>query len=79
LQALLSDWPVPRPKDWLTWVNQPQTAAEVNDLREHVRRSRPYGNDAWIRQTAAQLGLAWTLHRRGGYRRKFASTQQQGS
>jgi putative transposase len=77
LRALLSDWPVRRPGDWVAWVNQPQTASEVDAVREHVRRSRPYGTDAWMRRTAAQLGLTWTLHQRGGYRRKVAPTQEE--
>jgi hypothetical protein len=31
--------------------------AEVNRLRECVRRDRPFGADAWTRATAARLGL----------------------
>ena len=39
--------PVPLPRDWLDDVNLPQTAAEVERLRECVRRGRPYGDTVW--------------------------------
>ena len=33
---------VPRPTNWLEIVNQPQTEAEVESLRETLRRGRPF-------------------------------------
>lgn len=30
----MSESPVQRPADWLTWVNEPQTANELAELRE---------------------------------------------
>ncbi len=77
LRTVLSDWPVKRPHRWTSWVSQPQTAAELASLREHVRRGRPYGDEAWVRQTASKLNLQWTLHRRGGYRRQKAQRRDE--
>lgn len=57
--------PVPRGADWLDYVNQPQTEAEVLALRESVRRGRPYGTDRWTRSTARRLGLESSLRPRG--------------
>src|SRR5207247_7845364 len=37
LQPLLHPWPVDEPTDWLDWINSPQTDAEVQELRAHVR------------------------------------------
>ncbi len=71
MRALLGDWPIERPRGWSTWVNEAQTPAEIETLREHVRRSRPYGDDRWVRQTAAKLGLQWTLRPRGGQKREI--------
>ena len=31
-RALLSEWPVRCPRDWLSWVKQPQTEAELESL-----------------------------------------------
>ena len=65
MRQLLSDWPVERPRGWLSYVNEPQTDAEVAAIRECVRRSRPYGDAPWTKQTAERLGLDWTIRPRG--------------
>jgi putative transposase len=77
LAGLLSQWPVQRPGNWSAWVNRAQTPAEVEALREHVRRSRPYGDPRWVKQTAAKLKLGWTLRQRGGYRRMAVQTRRE--
>jgi REP-associated tyrosine transposase len=74
-QALLSDWPVPRPRRWGTWVNEPQSAAEMEVLRRCVRRGQPYGDEGWVVQTATQLGLDTTLRPRGRPRKPKASNK----
>lgn len=61
----LSPWPVGMPTNWLEWVNEPLTEAEVRAVRESVRRSTPYGSDGWTQRTAEQLGLEHTLRPRG--------------
>jgi putative transposase len=57
--------PVPRPRDWVAWVNEPLTAAELAAVRQSVQRGAPYGSAAWAQQTAARLGLEATLRPRG--------------
>lgn len=59
---LLSEWPVPRPDDWLRWTNDPQTQAEEEAVRTHIRTGKPLGSEAWQRKTAAHLGI--NLHPR---------------
>ena len=61
----LSDGPVPRPADWLTYVNQSPPAAELAALRESEERGCPFGAADWQRETAARLGLESTLRPRG--------------
>ncbi len=34
LAAILSDWPIDRPANWERWVNEPQTEAEIQAVRE---------------------------------------------
>jgi hypothetical protein len=63
--ALLRDWPVRRPRRWLAGVNEPPRGAEREALRRCVRRGQPYGDEGWVVQTAAQLGLDTTLRPRG--------------
>lgn len=64
-RAWLSPWPADRPPHWLTWVNEPQTDAELEALRTSVQRGRPYGAELWVRRTAGKLGLERTLRPRG--------------
>jgi putative transposase len=63
--SILSDWPTPRPADWLDFVNEPQSPEELDALRRSVIRGCPFGDDAWQQKTAAELGLQWTLRPRG--------------
>jgi putative transposase len=64
-RAMLSRWPLPRPRRWLEYVNAPQTDAELESLRTAVRRSSPFGNPAWQQATAKRLGALSTLQPRG--------------
>ena len=57
--------PVARPKDWLQWVNEPQTEAELKALHESINRGRPFGSDSWQRRTAKRLELESSLRARG--------------
>jgi len=50
----------PLPRRWLAWVNEPQSEAELKALRECVRRSCPYGDEAWAKRSASRLSLEST-------------------
>jgi putative transposase len=65
LKSILGDWPVDRPNGWLKLLNEPQTDAELAELREATKRSRPYGSAKWVARTSAKLQLEWTLNPRG--------------
>lgn len=55
----------PLPRNWRSWVNQPQSEAEVEALRACIRRGSPFGDSKWVRQSAARLSLESTLRPRG--------------
>ena len=57
--------PVPRPENWLQWVNQPLSAVELADVRQSVNRGTPYGSAAWVSRMAVELGLVASLRPRG--------------
>jgi putative transposase len=57
--------PVIRPAHWLEHVNQPQTEAEVERLRECIGRGRPHGDAVWTLNTARRLGLEASLRALG--------------
>ncbi len=57
--------PVALPKNWTSFVNRPETDAELERLRRSVVRGAPFGDVEWQRRTAARLGLQSTLNPRG--------------
>jgi putative transposase len=63
--TLLDSWPVTVPKNWLGYVNEPGTEAELEALRRSVARGAPFGDERWQRRAAEQLGLQSTLRPRG--------------
>jgi len=68
---LLADWPIERRRDWVTFVNQPQTVAEEEAMQTCIRRSRPYGTPAWQERMSSSLDLA-SCFRSPGRPRKAA-------
>ena len=64
-RALLGPWPVPKPRQWTTLVNQAQHETEVKAIRHCIARGQPFGDDGWVRVTADRLGLQSTLRPRG--------------
>jgi putative transposase len=64
-RGLLSKWPIPRPRTWLSYVNDPQSVAEQDAIQRCVVRGTPYGSESWVNQSAARLQLKHTLRPRG--------------
>lgn len=73
-QAILSDWPVERSRNWVGHVNQPETEAELENLRCSVQRGRPLGTETWVVRMAKRLDLESTLRPRGRPRRPSKET-----
>ncbi len=65
LQAILSEWPIPRPRGWATLVNHPLPEKELEGIQTCIARNRPYGDEAWQRRQAKRLGLLHTLRGEG--------------
>ena len=57
----LSSWPLERSRNWVAWVNRGLNDEQMEEIRTCVQRDRPLGPDAWVRRTAARLGLEFTL------------------
>jgi putative transposase len=64
----LNPGPVPRVSDWLVRVNAAQTAAELAAIRRSVQRGIPFGSAGWVKETAAALGLGFTMRPGAGGR-----------
>ncbi len=63
--ALLTSWPVPRPGNWLGFVNTPQTTAEHAVVAASVAKDRPFGNYDWTIATSERHGMTLELRPRG--------------
>jgi len=64
-KKLLSPWPVPEPRGYRQWLSRSQPKEEVENIREAIKKSRPYGSEKWLRKAVGQFGLENTL-RNGG-------------
>ncbi|HET6248683.1 MAG TPA: transposase [Tepidisphaeraceae bacterium] len=62
----LTPSPVPIRSDWLEWLNEPQTDKEIAELRESIKRGRPYGTPQWQAKISEKLSLSHTFRNRGG-------------
>lgn len=63
--SFLSGWPLPLPSHWVQYVQEPQTAAELEALRRSVQHGTPFGSEGWQNRMAARLGLEHTLRSPG--------------
>ena len=64
-RKMLTEWPLPRPRQWVEHVNRPQSDAELNAIRFSVVRGQPFGSPTWMQQTATIVGLESTIRPRG--------------
>jgi putative transposase len=56
---------VRRPANWEAIVQQSLEKDELAGLQTSVRRGRPFGSADWVRKTAGEMGLDFTLRDRG--------------
>jgi putative transposase len=59
-----------RDERWLERVNEPLSVGDLQRLRHSVSRGRPYGGEAWTRDTAIRLGLESCLRPQGRPRKQ---------
>jgi putative transposase len=65
LKAILSDWPMARPRNWAALVNEPMTEREGEGMQICIARNRPFGEKAWQETQAKRLSLSHTLRNEG--------------
>ena len=59
------DGPIDRARNWLALVNRPLENGVLTGLRASVNRGAPWGEETWVRRTAARLGIDSALRPRG--------------
>jgi putative transposase len=60
-KRLLSRWPVAEPRDYVVWLNHAQPKEEIENIRNALKRSRPYGSEPWMSKAVARFGLENTI------------------
>ncbi|MEX0819134.1 MAG: hypothetical protein WD070_06065 [Pirellulaceae bacterium] len=61
----LDKWPVARRRNWISFVSEPETEAELQALRRSLRRGTPFGTTDWQQETAKRIGLESSLREPG--------------
>ena len=64
-RELLARWTIKKPRQWRSYVNKPQSEAEVKAIRHSLQKGTPLGSKRWVSQTAVRLKLQHTLRPRG--------------
>jgi putative transposase len=68
--ALLSHWPVKRPGNWISLLNEEQSERDEQQVRTSLERNRPMGNERWTERMVKKLGLEHTMRPPGRPRKK---------
>ena len=71
-RSWLTDWP--KPPEWLSHVNTPQTDAELEHFRHALRNGIPFGNSEWQQDIMRTMRGGGLLRPRGRPRRHVAAT-----
>lgn len=61
-KKLLSPWPVPYPREYLSWLNEPQTVTEEEAITRAIVKSSPFGSEQWTHGMVKKYGLEQTLN-----------------
>jgi len=64
-KAILSDWPMPYPDDYLELLNLPLTPSEEEKLVKAEEKNIPYGSDAWQFAVVGKYHLQQAMRERG--------------
>jgi putative transposase len=64
-QAVINEWPIARPADWVAWVNEDEGAEDLTRIRQSVVRSQPYGAAEWVVAMIERFGLGSTVRSQG--------------
>lgn len=74
----LEPWPVPKPTNWFELLNLPEPPRELQEIREAIRRGRPFGDEDWRLRAVGRLG--WRVGSRPpGRPRRIVSASEDAS
>ena len=66
-------WPMERPAEWLHWVDEGESSAQLKAVRRSVIKGQPYGSAPWVEQMVVQWDLGVTMRGRGRPRKELVN------
>lgn len=64
-KEILDTWPIPIPKNYLDYVNRPESEKELESIQESITKNRPFGENGWVSKMVNKFGLELTLREPG--------------
>ncbi|MDP4291661.1 MAG: transposase [Bacteroidota bacterium] len=64
-KKLLSAWPVAVPEDYLILLNQLEMQPVEEEIENAIVKSKPYGDQDWVKKSVRKFGLEQTLRNAG--------------
>jgi putative transposase len=61
-QKILSPWPVEMPREYLSWLNRPQSEKEEKAIELATQKGSPFGAEGWLKRAVKKYNLESTLH-----------------
>lgn len=53
------------PRNYLNWLNEPQTEDEEKTIERSIAKSNPFGSDSWVGKIVKLFNLEQTLKKVG--------------
>ena len=66
-------WPMERPAEWLHWVDEGESSAQLKAVRRSVIKGQPYGSAPWVERMVTQWHLGATVRERGRPMKELAN------
>lgn len=69
-RPVLAEWPVSKPRDWLTLLNLRAATEEMRQIQHSAAHGAPYGSQSWVDKAIKQFNLEHTVRHPGRPRRE---------
>lgn len=60
-RKILSEWPIDIPKNYISFLNTPQTEEEQNSIENSIKRNSPFGETDWTQTIIKKFKLQSTI------------------
>ncbi|MDO8552868.1 MAG: transposase [bacterium] len=64
-KKILADSPVPLPRNYNAWINEPDKESDLANIRCSANRGAPYGGDTWVGNMISKHDLLSTVRKPG--------------